>query len=70
MMMRDPQQEPPVAYCAYCGGEIYKGEIIRKGDEGCIHQCCIPAFLAWMIKDTGGFAEMTADALGYDKESA
>lgn len=68
--MEDRQQETPVAHCAYCGGEIYAGEIIRKGDEGCIHQCCVPAFLKWMISEAGGFANMMADALGYEKESA
>lgn len=68
--MEDRQQEAPVAHCAYCGGEIYAGEIVRKGDEGWIHQCCVPAFLKWMINEAGGFADMTADALGYEKESA
>lgn len=68
--MEDRQQEAPVAHCAYCGGEIYAGEIVRKGDEGCVHQCCVPAFLKWMISEADGFVDMMADALGYEKESA
>ncbi len=40
MMVRDPQQEQPVAYCAYCGGEIYTGDSTRETEKGCVHKEC------------------------------
>lgn len=29
-----PNDRPPVAYCAYCGGEIYAGDEVKRVDDG------------------------------------
>lgn len=63
---REPPEESPVAWCAACGGEIYAGEMIRKGDEGRFHKECLSCFLRDKIDEDDLFAQRVADELGYD----
>jgi hypothetical protein len=30
---KEPEEEAAVAYCAWCGGEIYAGDEVRRVDE-------------------------------------
>ena len=62
----EPPEESPVAWCAACGGEIYAGEMIRKGDEGRFHPKCLDDFICDQIRESAEFGQMVADALGYD----
>lgn len=42
----DPQEAKPVAYCDYCGGEIYPGDKVREGIYGgLIHDQCIRDYM-------------------------
>ncbi|OUM21561.1 hypothetical protein [Butyricicoccus porcorum] len=43
----DPQEEQPVAYCDYCGGEIYPGDsaYIPAEFDGMLHADCVKDWL-------------------------
>lgn len=62
----EPPEESPVAWCAACGGEIYAGEMIRKGDEGRFHKECLACFLRDKIDEDDLFAQRVAYELGYE----
>lgn len=62
----EPPEESPVAWCAACGGEIYAGEMIRKGDEGRFHPECLLDFICEQIRESEAFGKLVVDTLGYD----
>lgn len=66
----DPRQKPPVAWCTYCGEEIYSGDMIRKGEEGRFHKECLSCFLRDKIDEDDLFAQRVADELGYEVTEA
>lgn len=39
--LRDPQDEPPIAYCARCGGEIYEEDDVEIFAGGLVHEDCL-----------------------------
>lgn len=45
--MKDPQDEIPVCECCYCGGEIYRGDLVWAVDEGMLHvdEDCVFGYL-------------------------
>ena len=57
----DSQDVLPEACCAYCGGEIYRGERVYAGARGMVHAECILEFL---LDDAG--IDIMAEELGYD----
>lgn len=40
----EPPEEKPIAYCDYCGGEIYEGETVYNIDGQLIHEDCLHDF--------------------------
>lgn len=39
--MRDPQDEPPIAYCKRCGGEIYEEDDVEIFGGDLVHENCL-----------------------------
>lgn len=51
--------------CAWCGDEIYEGELTFTGDEGRVHlECLLP-----MLEQVLG-VEYLAELCGYEEEAA
>ena len=47
----EPPEEKPIAYCDYCGGEIYEGETVYNIDGQLIHEDCLHDFADDYFKD-------------------
>ncbi len=47
----EPPEDTPVAYCDYCGGEIYEGEVVYNIDGRLIHEDCLHDFADDYFKD-------------------
>lgn len=39
--LRDPQDEPPIAYCPRCGGEIYENDDVEIYAGKLLHAECM-----------------------------
>lgn len=56
-MIKDPQQETPICFCALCGVEIYRGERLWDSPLGLLcEECLDPADRQWL-------RELNADEL-------
>ena len=47
----EPPEDKPIAYCDYCGGEIYEGETVYSIDGQLIHEDCLHDFADDYFKD-------------------
>lgn len=61
--LRTEPDDPAVkGSCAWCGDEIYEGELTFTGEEGQVHlECLLP-----MLEETLG-AEYLAELCGYEE---
>ena len=41
--LSDSQEEAPVAWCGYCGGELYRGETYYRVDGRAVCEDCLEA---------------------------
>lgn len=39
--LRDPQNDPPIAYCKRCGGEIYEEDNVEIFSGELVHESCL-----------------------------
>lgn len=58
----EPPEEKPIAYCDYCGGEIYEGETVYNIDGQLIHEDCLHDFADDYFKDCKEEAVSYAEA--------
>ena len=58
----EPPEDKPIAYCDYCGGEIYEGETVYTVDGQLIHEDCLHDFADDYFKDCKEEAVSYAEA--------